>query len=290
MAPAVSSDEESKGWHPKTFVQFVRHIATSTGPAEIETDAGRAMLKALGNKEGPHVLACEWVGTSLAAWFGLPTFDMVLLRIEPEDEIPLGHGRSAQPGTAIAFRWERGHTWGAKPVSLQRIDNPADISRLVVFDTWVRNCDRHPPNPETRRPNRDNVFFSEEGAAPGRFILKAIDHTHCLTCGRPLDKRVARIHWVKDAGLYGLFPEFVPLLDRARVKSAAARLRELDGGWVRKLLASLPTDWEISKETREAVAELVCQRAVFVADTIVDKLAIRCNWGLDFPEPEEDVR
>ena len=65
-------------WHPESFERHVRVVDSSTGPAEIITDAGPAFIKAMGNKEGPYVLACEWVGTKLAAWFGLPTFDMTV--------------------------------------------------------------------------------------------------------------------------------------------------------------------------------------------------------------------
>ena len=45
----------------------------------METDAGKGYLKALGGPEGPHTLACEWVATQLARWFGLSTFDFAIL-------------------------------------------------------------------------------------------------------------------------------------------------------------------------------------------------------------------
>ena len=40
------------------------------------------------------------------------------------------------------------------------------MTRLVLLDTWLRNCDRHPLDPTKREPNRDNVFLSREGAPP----------------------------------------------------------------------------------------------------------------------------
>ncbi len=35
---------------------------TSTGATEVTTDAGRAYIKPMGNRQGPHVLATDWVG------------------------------------------------------------------------------------------------------------------------------------------------------------------------------------------------------------------------------------
>lgn len=79
--------------------------------AEIMTDAGRSYIKAMGNPEGPHALACEYVGTQLARWFGLRTFDFALMNLEEIDEIPLDKGRLAMPGPAFVSRAEQGATW-----------------------------------------------------------------------------------------------------------------------------------------------------------------------------------
>jgi hypothetical protein len=100
-------------------------------------------------------------------------------------------------------------TWGGGDRELKLLVNPQDISRLVVFDTWVMNCDRHCPiDPGTgirRKPNRDNVFLSED-APDGQFLLKAIDHTHCFSCGRDWTKRLNQFDRIKDGRVFGLFP------------------------------------------------------------------------------------
>jgi len=44
-------------WQPTTFKRFYKAHRTSLGTAQIMTDVGRAYLKALGNPQGPHVLA-----------------------------------------------------------------------------------------------------------------------------------------------------------------------------------------------------------------------------------------
>lgn len=59
-------------WKPQTILRYVESIPTSTRVVRVETDQGEGFLKALGNPEGPHVLACELVGTLLAEWMGIP--------------------------------------------------------------------------------------------------------------------------------------------------------------------------------------------------------------------------
>jgi hypothetical protein len=49
--------------------------------------------------------------------------------------------------------------WGGDAPTLRRLLNPGDISRLIMLDTWIRNCDRYRPEPN-RRVNRDNVFLA----------------------------------------------------------------------------------------------------------------------------------
>jgi hypothetical protein len=61
-------------WHPQTIKRFVESVPSSTSVVRVETDAGEGFLKAMGNPEGEHVLACELVGTFLAEWLGLPTW------------------------------------------------------------------------------------------------------------------------------------------------------------------------------------------------------------------------
>jgi hypothetical protein len=70
------------------------------------------MMKAIGNQQGPHELACEYVGTQLGQWIGLPVPDFALLTVEPDDEIPISGTRAAAPGPAFVSRLLKGHTWG----------------------------------------------------------------------------------------------------------------------------------------------------------------------------------
>ena len=101
----------------------------------VETDAGRGYLKAIGNPEGEHALACDLVGTQLAAWFGLPTFDQAIVTFDGVPELRLHNGELAREGPALATRAVKGDGWSGGPRQLAKLQNPDDISRLVVFDT-----------------------------------------------------------------------------------------------------------------------------------------------------------
>jgi len=89
----------------------------------------------MGNPEGPHVLACELVGTLLAEWLGLPTLDSAIIWVEPDDEIEFAGGGRATPGPAFITKFERGTAWGGDVRTLHDILNPGNIPWLVVLDT-----------------------------------------------------------------------------------------------------------------------------------------------------------
>jgi hypothetical protein len=249
----------------------VQSFDTSTGTSEIITDGGRGYIKALGNKEGPHVLAADWIATRLADWLGLKTACVALMTVLQDDEIPLGNSRKAAPGTAFVSRALPGETWQGTVDELRSIDNPETLGLLVVCDTWLRNCDRHPPDIQTRKPNFDNLFLTTENASAHRFLAIAIDHTHCFNCGRDLTTQIRNIDIVRDDRVYGAFPEFSTFVTPAVVSAGAAKLRTIDRQVVQDIVNSLPSDWEVPTSVRAALVEFVVDRAAFVADTLPGK-------------------
>jgi len=268
-------------WQPKIIRRFIMNFATGTEVVLVETDQGKGYLKALGNKAGPHALACEWVGTNLARLLGLPTLDFALIEIGEDDEIPLASGNPALAGPAFITRAERNVPWGGKASELQKVANPKDIGRLVLLDTWTLNCDRYPPDPNSRRPNWDNVFLSREGAPRGRCLIKAIDHTHCFTCGDELTSRLSHISRAKDERIYGLFPEFEPFLDRNDMKRALSDLQTIKRSDVEKVVRAIPVEWQVNRPIRDALVNLICDRAQFLVDDFISR-----KW----PQGEFDYR
>lgn len=274
----ITQPPDSSGWNPTTFLRYEEGLDTSMGTARVVTDAGVAYLKGLGNRQGPHPLACELVATKLAAWFGLPTFLHALIEIDADvDEIPFQRGGNVVSGPAFVTSAAIGHPWGGSEEELAELVNPQDVGKLVVFDTWVSNCDRFPPDLTTRRPNYDNVFLDDlTGDDAGKTRLIAMDHTHCFTCGRDLDDSLTHIGRVKDDRLYGLFPAFKPLVHQQDVEAAIDRLGQVTLDVVRPIVDVIPTEWEVDAGARDKLVDLIVQRAAFVADTVLETVGKQC--------------
>lgn len=256
-------------WNPTRLMEVAASVDTSTGATEVTTDAGRAYIKVLGNRQGPHVLATDWVGTHLARWFGLSTFDIAILTLGPDDVFTLPRGHSAAPGPAFASRALRGDPWGHSGLQLDLVVNPEDITRMVVFDTWTLNCDRHHHDPTVRKPNPDNVFLSSEKVEPGKRRLIAMDHGLCfIRSGEDLAPRLRNIDKVQDDHVFGLFPQFREKLREDTLISCTSRLRAMDTATAEAMIETVPTEWEVSAEARRAWAELIYRRAGFVADNV----------------------
>lgn len=254
-------------WSPGEFVRFGRHLGTSTSVVEVVMEEGNAYLKALGNPEGPHALVREFVGTCLASVFGLPTLNYGLAQIDATiDEIPLGNGTQAATGTAWVTQCEPGHVWGGTMAELEQLDNPMDIPRLVLFDTWVRNRDRHAPPELRRKPNYGNVFFSSRDCEPGQYRLLAMDHTHLFSREAFLTRRIAHIGEIRDSKVYGRFPQFEPYLDAGMLERAAGDLQRLDPNLIARVIDAVPDDWELNRETRDALLDFLVRRASLVAE------------------------
>lgn len=274
MAWALESN-----WNPTRLKEVAVSADTSTGATEVTTDAGRAYIKTLGNRQGPHVLATDWVGTHLAKWFGLCTFDVAILNLEPDDVFDLPRGAKAKPGPAFASRALPGDPWGKSGLQLDQLVNCEDITRLVVFDTWTLNCDRHHHDTTVRKPNYDNVYLSSEGVNAGKRRLIAMDHGLCfIRSGEDLSPKLAHINKVRDDHVYGLFPEFQNKLQQTIMTECVSRLRQMDAATAEAMIQTVPREWEVSTEVRRAWAELIYRRAGFVADNIQQWIDVNAPW------------
>jgi hypothetical protein len=259
-------------WKPTTIKRFVKPYSTSTRVLRVDTDAGEGFLKALGNPEGPHVLACELVGTILAHWLGLPTLEYAIIRVTEEDELPFAKGGFALPGPAFITKAVDGFSWGGDRKLLGRLIRPSDLARMVVLDTWLRNCDRYRPAPD-ERVNRDNVFLVRELGPGKRLSLIAIDHTHTFTCGRELTVRLGNIDTIQDPTVYGYFPEFQWLVTRAGITEAVERLAEMDDQIAGDAVSRVPAEWQVEERVRSEWAKLIRLRAKFVASNLAARLS-----------------
>jgi hypothetical protein len=237
------------GWRPQNVTRFIQSFGTAAGTALVDTDLGEGYIKALGNPEGPQILACELVGSLLADWLGLTTLDFSLIEVAEDDEIPFLHGGSAAAGPAFISRYEpKSFPWGGTALELEVVHNRQHISGLIVLDTWILNCDRYAPN--GRRVNLDNVFLVQYPESKKEVLLKAMDFTHAFTCGREITRRIGFI----DEQIYGLFPQFESFIDRAEIRRFATLLRQFTADVASAFISLVPREWDVSNDARGAWA------------------------------------
>jgi hypothetical protein len=277
-------------WKPSAVVRFIRPYPSSAKTALVETDAGQGYLKAMGAPEGPHTLASEVVAIQLAHWLGLPTFEWSIIPVDDQVEIPFvdkdgNEVGKADRGPAFITKAEEGGTWSGRKADLERLDNQHDLTRLVIFDTWLLNCDRYRAFDNKGRPrvreNKDNVFMSSEEASEGRFRLKAMDHTHCFTCGGEWTRRLSHRDTIKDERVFGLFPIFRSFMDLTVARDTTNKLGGISRDFVGEVFQTVPPEWEVSGEVVQAATTLIVERAKFVSESIVDKI-----WPRNLPFPE----
>lgn len=267
-------------WPPKRIDRVVKVISTSTSPAYVKTDCGYAYAKAMGNREGNHVLACEWVGTRLAQRLGLPILDAAFVPLDEaccwplrEDDPKAGR---MEPGPAFLTRAVDATTWDGGAELLRATCNPDDLAGLVTVDTWLRNDDRC--SPDEGKQNVRNVLLVEEAAPPGKFRVVAMDFTHALTGGHPFSRTAMSIDRIRDERVYGCFPAFRPYVRKTALQPFADRLGGIRSSDVSPVVDSIPSAWGPSPELRARLVRFVVDRAAFVAETIVRR--VEENWQL----------
>jgi hypothetical protein len=256
-------------WQPSFIKRQEAALKTGTLVLKVQTDQGPAFVKAMGNPEGPHVLVCDLVGTRLANWFGLPTFEFATIEVIPAYGLTFFEDGEVEAGPAFITKEDPGDSWGGADRQLKELSNPDDITRLVVFDTWTLNCDRHAPG--GRRINRNNVHLSND-APEEKLLLRAMDHSHCFTCGRPLTPKISHIQQVQDEEIYGLFPEFEPWVDCRIVGQTIEKLQSFTLIEARALTQDIPKEWDLGDATTEALNQFLTSRAAFLASSIMNKL------------------
>lgn len=246
-------------WQPTSIDRVVQSLETSTRCVRTVTDQGTAFIKGQGNPAGAGALAAELVAAELAAWFGLVVPDFAIIQIAGLP-IPMVGSGDMLPGPAFASRLLPGGA-DVGPVALSKLAVPADVSRLVLFDTWIRNGDRYPPVGSFNDPNYDNLFFMPLGH---QFRIVALDHSHAFVEGG-LEDEIGLATVRHDARVFGMFPEFKPYMVEEHIVAGAVRLTSVEASFVDEIIASIPGEWGPSASARKKWATMIYERAMNVA-------------------------
>ena len=215
---------------------------------------------------GSAALVSELVAAELAVWFGLnvPPFAVI-----HKCDIEIIMRKNGQPMTAPLFFSSavEGTPRDGTDVFLQRLRDKDSVSRLVVFDTWIRNWDRY----YGEDANSDNLLYVQ--ASVHKYDLVPIDHSNCfIGSDGAFPDGAAPINWILDGAVYGKFPEFDDFITNDSVGAALAKLATLDRDFVVEVVNSVPLAWGLGPAARAGLIDFICARGTYVVDTLALKL------------------
>lgn len=257
-------------WFPHNVTRYVERYTTSTNVSLVDTDQGLGFLKGP-SPAGYQALACELLGTELAGWIGLPTFDFSTINVD-RSLVPdnIENDFESRFFTGYISKNERGLvTWDGHSEILEITKNRECISGLVVFDTWIMNFDRCGPDPNIHEINLDNYAFVPAGR--GKYNILAIDHTHILTEG-DLWVDIFDPNFAITDDIYGLPEAFKPYVNHRSAKPFLEKLRNIDADEISEIVRSIPSEWGNTEALSEKLTECLCNRAKYVVENLPEKI------------------
>ncbi len=249
----------SQNFSPKIIFREIERFDSSTKPCLADTDEGKAILKAANNPAGKFAIVSEILCAELGKWFGLKVPDFCVLD-SINLKIQLGKTNQIFEAPIFGSKYLIAETRDVSGKMLSKLSNVQDISKLVIFDTWLRNYDRY--DPQYANLNSDNYLLRQIGNS-AKYELVVIDHSHCISLDSPNDVS----DWddlTNDNAIYGLFPEFVPFVLPEHVKSALEQLGQLNEADVVQIINSIPLGLDLSQASRKSLQKFICERAKYV--------------------------
>lgn len=259
-------------WRPTIVERAVKALTSNMGTVEVVTDKGAGYLKPLGGcNAGPHPLACEWVGSNLARWFGLPLPSFAIIEVDDIavdmiNELP--NGKSETGPAFISQKIDLANPWDGTAKTLEKIENTNIIPKLVLFDMFTLNWDRCPPpnDPNHKKENQDNLLIVGDKTGKRKNRLIPIDFGECYSINRELNGSLANIDRIKDGRLFGLFEAFKSYITLDLIENATEQLGQIEESFVFEIIDKIPEEWQVDVQARRSLAELICRRAAFLAE------------------------
>lgn len=252
---------------PSKVLREIEKFPSSTRPCLVDTDQGKAILKAANNPASPSSIISELVCAELGSWFGLKIPDFFIFNALNLD-IQLGTTQNIFMPPAFASKYESANTRDVSGRMLANLSNPEDIAKLVVFDTWIRNTDRY--DEVSEHHNSDNYLLRQIGNS-AKYELIVIDHSHCFSEDSLNDIN----DWEEltlDNTVFGIFPEFQPYLSKTNVEKALEKLSSLGSEHVTEILNSIPVELGLRMTTKDSLQKFICERASFLVENFADNI------------------
>lgn len=254
-------------WRPKKLIRIVKVLNTSTKPALVDTDQGLGLLKYLGNPQGTDALIAEKLAADLAQNLLIPAPCHSLITVDQYDLTE--YGTQIDPGSAFISKWMNpATTFSPESAMLGQLRETGFVSRLVVFDTWIKNTDRFSPAPGSSEPNYDNLLFVPDKQKVNALV---IDHTHAFV-ETTFEDEITLEDWWSDETVLGIFPNLATLLDQSKVLKEIEAVNDFCANGLKEVIECIPRDWHLSQAARSALNENLTKRAEHLASWLPTEL------------------
>lgn len=222
---------------------------------------------------GIPVLPNEVVATGLAALIGLPTPRIAIVEVGTTfltgasgELLKLLQTNGVAPGLHFGSHRVGGVEDKANEMHLEQCVNPNDFPTFFAFDIWTDNADRKMDHCLICKPDFDHA----------RIYVSSVDHGHCFGAKRWCDQALVanqnswcKLHVQKMAHLIEGKDPF------------AKPLQKLDGVSdtdVQKILAYIPTEWNISGTESACLQSFITSRRGSVRSILSDNRALFPKW------------
>ncbi len=214
--------------------RVVMKLSGATRPKIIEfMNGNQYVVKFKNNKKKPQYLIKEYLVGCLAKELYLPVVPFELIEIKEGfiDNNKELSNRNFYPGTQFCSKYIHSGISLALPFPEKfQIINEGDIVKLLVFDAWVGNKDRH----------TENILLEPVGE--DRYKFHIIDHTHTLK--KDKHRKVLR----KKKNLYLWC--FSYMRDTSELHRFGDTITSLPDQKIEEILESMPDDWDVSPNSK----------------------------------------
>jgi hypothetical protein len=228
----------------------------------------------------PFVAACEYIAGRMAARIGLPVLNSRFLQKDGDTF----WGSEYIPD---------GKTYGSVSKELfYQCLNRDDCYKLVMFDTWMCNCDRYHDNLiiRTIKPAVKKAFYGEgpypDDANQLLYNLLPNDHSHCLigrcSTGRKIASTLKTLEseGLKDVLQLDFITEYIT--DYSKVLGAVDLIGRVSDRHIETVVESIPFAL-LDGQYRSAVSKFISVRRDRMQMLLQDGLRYFPNLGADLP-------
>jgi hypothetical protein len=218
----------------------------------------RYVIKFKNDRHGTKELVNEYIAYHLARLLSLPVVPYKRMYIVKNKIRPINKllKKQFEPGNQYASLYIANCTGLPYPLpSVENIKNPHDLAGMIVFDHWIDNASR----------DYKNILF--ESLSRGRYHIHMIDHGSCFPGGydwtaEKLKNGRGHVH---DTVVYEWAMTF---LKNRQLTSFIDRIQSLSDQTINKVIHSLPSDWDVSKEEKDAFISFLAKQKKRLPDLV----------------------